>query len=176
VGRGFQHMPEKGISYPPSVGDRGERIAALELKRRGYRIQHLGPRARDWDLIAEKGGRKLKIQVKTIGSGSWQCGSATKYIKINLIDERQQGTGKQKLSDSKGIYIFVNLENKTTFYLMSANEVQQLVYTGYKANLKRHKNRRPRNPSTFHLRCRSFKSGRTTGRFCINSTLSERFL
>lgn len=141
-------MNARSIQAP--VGDRGERMVALELKRRGYRTQYLGPRAHDWDLIAEKDNRKLKIQVKTIGSGSWQCGSATKYIKINLKDEIQEVTGKQILSDPRGIFVFVNLEEERTFYLMSASEVQHLVYIGYKANLRRHNNRRPRNPYTFH--------------------------
>jgi hypothetical protein len=132
------------------LGDRGERLAASALRHRGFRVRHLGPRAHDWDLIAEKEGRKLKIQVKTIGSGSWQCGSATKYIKINLIDERQEVTGRQVLSDPEGVYIFVSLEGQKTFYLMRLREVQHLVYIGYKTNLRRHDYKRPKNRYTFH--------------------------
>jgi hypothetical protein len=135
---------------PISLGDTGERIVANELRQRGFRVHHLGPRAHDWDLVAEKDGRKHKIQVKTIGSGSWQCGVATKYIKINLIDEKQWVTGKQPLSDPDGIYIFMNLEGQRTFYLTTAREVQDLVFSEYKANLRRHHRRRPKNPYSFH--------------------------
>jgi len=133
-----------------SLGDQGEKLVANELRQRGFRVHRLGPRAHDWDLIAEKDGYKHKVQVKTIGSGSWQCGTATKYIKINLIDEEQWVTGKQLLSDPDGIYIFVNLEGKKTFYLTTACKVQDLVFSEYKANLRRHHRRRPRNPYSFH--------------------------
>jgi len=135
---------------PTSLGNMGERIVADELRKRGFGIHRLGPRVRDWDLIAEKDGHKHKVQVKTIGSGSWQCGDATKYVKINLVDEKQWVTGKQPLSDPDGIYVFVNLEGHRTFYLTTAHEVQALVYSEYKANLRRHHHRRPRNPYSFH--------------------------
>lgn len=135
---------------PTSLGDKGERIVANELRERGFRVHHLGPRARDWDLVAEKNGIKHKVQVKTIGSGSWQCSDATKYIKINLIDEKQWVTGKKILSDPDGIYIFKNLERRRTFYPATAREVQDLVLSEYKANLRRHHRRRPRNPYSFH--------------------------
>ena len=141
--------PDKTLARNP-LGDRGERLVGVELKRRKFRVRHLGARAPDWDLVAEKGGKKFNIQVKTIGKGSWQCGSATKFIKINLVDEIQQVTGKQVLRDPNGIYIFINLEKKRTYYLMGVGEVQHLVFLGYKANLRRHKNRRPKNPYTFH--------------------------
>jgi hypothetical protein len=133
-----------------SLGDRGESLVASELQRRGFQVRRLGPRAHDWDLIAEKHGYKRNVQVKTIGSGSWQCGNATKYIKIDLINEIQSVRAKQPLADPDGIYVFVNLQGARTFYLTTARDIQDLVYSEYRTNLKKHHGRRPRNPYSFH--------------------------
>jgi hypothetical protein len=132
----------------------GEFAACTELARQGYIASPFAGNVPDFDLVASDAKlRAIHIQVKATRS-QWQF-SAEKYIKIDRNDKNgtQKVAGKVKLSTPDLIHIMVQVgeeRSKDKFYLLTHSELQNLIYIGYKKNLKRHKGRRPKKPESTH--------------------------
>lgn len=131
----------------------GEYATCTELARLGYITSPFAGNVPEFDLVASDAKlRAIHIQVKATRS-QWQF-SAEKYIKIHLNpDDTQKVTGKVKLSTPNLIHVMVRVgedRGKDKFYLLTHRELQNLIYAGYKKNLKKHKGRRPKNPKSTH--------------------------
>jgi hypothetical protein len=132
----------------------GEYAACTELARLGYITSPFAGNVPEFDIVASDAKlRAIHIQVKATRS-QWQF-SAEKYIKVQINDEdgTQKVTGKVKLSTPGLIHVMVRVgedRGKDKFYLLTHRELQNLIYSGYKKNLKKHKGRRPKKPKSTH--------------------------
>ena len=135
------------------VGDRGEALVKRKLERLGFEVEHLKPRARNYDLIARKDGQAINVQVKSFRSKEPTLDPVTKFAKIDIINEKQYYKGPRPLTDPKAIWAWVNFapDGSNSFYLMPEAEVQKSVCKIYSAFLGRSGHKRPRNPYSLHL-------------------------
>ena len=135
------------------VGDLGEALVKRKLERLGFKVEHLKPRARHYDLIARKDGQAINVQVKSFRSKEPTLNPVTKFAKIDIIDERQYFKGLRPLIDAEAVWVWVYFapDGSNSFYLTPEAEVQKIVCKIYSAFLDRANHKRPRNPYSLHL-------------------------
>lgn len=130
----------------------GEYLVCAELGRRGFISTTFTGNVPNFDIIAISEKMKaIFIQVKTINGGTWQF-NAKRYLKIKISGGIQKIIGKRPLIYSEIVYVFVNLKGtqKDEFYICKEKDVQEIVYSKYKAMLERCRGKRPTNPNSTH--------------------------
>lgn len=130
---------------------RGEYLVVAELCRRGYLATTFSGNVPDFDIIAvDDKLRAIPVQVKA-ARASWQF-NAERFLEIEKKQGLQRVLGRKKLRNPKVVWVFVYLgdEQNPEFYLLTEQQVQDILYREYVRNLEAKGGRRPRNPGSTH--------------------------
>lgn len=131
-------------------GQIGESLVVAEHGKRGIIATAFAGNVPEIDILAYKGGNTVAIQVKTWRSGNESL-RADRYLIINQNGEKQKVLGIKKNLEKNLIYVFVNLSSDgDKFYILNQKDLAKNILKKYKAFLKKHNYRRPRNPETKH--------------------------
>jgi hypothetical protein len=131
----------------------GEYLVAAKLIEMGWHATTFTGNIPRFDIIATHDkGKTVKVQVKTIKSGDWQF-NMRDYAKINFDKERRtQEVGPKESLPHDLFYVFVKLDPEdvmnSKFYVMSANDVQDMLVDRYTKYLHSKHMRRDRWDST----------------------------
>ena len=131
----------------------GEFSTCAELARRGYLATPFAGNVPEFDLVYTNAKFQVHhLQVKATRT-QWQF-NAERYINIQQnADGTQRVTGKVKLPLPGMVYVFVQVGSKAgkdKFFIISAIELQKMIYKGYKAYLVKHMYKRPQNQKSTH--------------------------
>ena len=142
----------------------GEYLVAAELCLRGFFATTFTGNMPDFDILAIDDHNNLKIiQVKTKTTDNWNL-NAKKFLEIQTtpIENglKQEVIGINNDINQSIIYVFVDFVSvgknnpleKIEFYLISTNDLQQIVKNNYDNHLKKHQNIRPKNSKSFHTK------------------------
>ncbi|MEM1423153.1 MAG: hypothetical protein AAGH64_04025 [Planctomycetota bacterium] len=143
------------------VGQIGEFLFCAELARNtGCIATPFAGNLPSFDvLVANESGESMAIQVKTIASGDWQF-DAKKYLDIAFdhLVKTQTIRGRKPLDSPELVFGFVKLRESSKFhdrfFIMTAVDLQTLIFEEYTAWLSKHSGRRPRNWETTHCAVR----------------------
>jgi hypothetical protein len=126
---------------------------AAELCRRGLIATTFTGNVPDFDIIAiNEAFETIPIQVKTIWHGYWQL-DADNFLIINKHNDIQEVIGKESLSNSDLIYIFVRLisQGDDEFYILQLRDLQEIIFDDYSQYLAKYNGKRPKNPNSTHI-------------------------
>jgi hypothetical protein len=132
-----------------NLGDYGEKKVRNILRKKGFDVEVKGKRTHDYDLVIKKSNKKIAAQVKTIQKGSFQL-TATKFLKIDIIDGKQIIKGEQDMGSDIPWIFMKKTKGRAKYFILLKSDVQDIIFKDYKANLKKHRGVRPRNPYSFH--------------------------
>jgi hypothetical protein len=124
----------------------GEHLVAAELGRRGYIATPFAGNVPLFDLlVADKQGRSIPIQVKTIRTGAWQFNART-FLDIDIVDGEQTVRGKVALPNPDLVCILMLLKDDRNdeFFICRLRDLQDHFFRVYKGG------RRVRNPESTH--------------------------
>ncbi len=136
----------------------GEYLVAAELCRRGLIATTFTGSVPDFDIVAVRpGGDRVLVQVKTIRGGSFQFADARVFLEI-----RQDGAVQIPGPDTAPPYpdlicVFVLLGGgdrdgvRDRLFILKWIDLQRVVSTGYRANIKRLGGVRPRRHDSYHV-------------------------
>ncbi|CAM3702170.1 hypothetical protein [Deinococcus frigens] len=114
-------------------------------------------------LVADAQCRSVPIQVKTARGTQWPSRADT-WIKLTVVDGKQDDGGDQEIDLPNLIYVFVALapqasapteaRQKDRFFILTKRDLQGILAPGYRAWIKDLKIpwQRPRNPASFDTR------------------------
>jgi len=138
-------------------GPAGEYRVASELCRRDLIATTFTRNMPGFDIlvVSEKSITQAKIQVKTILNGDWSLNSK-RYINF---DEKAFENGKQIVTGINNnkecdFIVFVKLGRvveEDKFYILSDEEIKNIVRKDYSSFLERINHTRPKNPQTTHI-------------------------
>jgi hypothetical protein len=135
------------------VGQTGEYLVAAELSRRGLIATTFTGNVPHYDIIAsDEAGRHVSVQVKASRGPSWQFGNIANYCEISF-DRKRQLVGELKSCPVDRLVVaFVKIEEdgNDRFYVLTWQDLQNLLVEGHKAFLARHKGIRPHRWNSLH--------------------------
>jgi len=130
----------------------GEHLVVAKLGRKKIIATPFAGNVPDYDVLAsDLAGHSLPLQVKAINGISWQF-SASSFLDIEIQGEKQIIKGKKKLQNSELICVLVviNENEKDTFYILTKNNLQELIFKKYTSKATNGVRIRPRNASSTH--------------------------
>ena len=138
------------------LGALGENLVVSELARRGIVSTTFSGNVPDIDILAFKNNVSIPIQVKSLSTKNNPKGNistnANNYLKIVWDDKKQIISGLKPI-DKNLIFIFTQIgENygNDKFFICKQNEIQKIIFNGYKEYLDKNNGIRPRNPQSTH--------------------------
>jgi hypothetical protein len=135
------------------VGAAGEYLVAAELCRRGLIATTFTGNVPFYDVIAsDERGRHVSIQVKASRSGSWQFGDVSKFFDVTFQGQKQR-TGKPKASPVQRllvVFVVVGASGNDKFYIMSWEELRDMLRDGHKRYIAKHQGVRPKKWDSLH--------------------------
>ena len=133
-------------------GQIGESLVVSELGRRGILATAFSGNVPDIDILAYANENTCHLQVK-----AWRHGAvsfdAKRFLSIRFEDDLQFIDGPNAELDLDLIFVFVRIgeeSGKDKFFVATQACVQKMIEGGYRSNLEKKNNRRPRNPKTTH--------------------------
>ena len=133
------------------VGRAGEYLVVAELNRRGITATPLAGNAPDIDILAHAGGESIALQVKTNASGDWHT-NVDLFMDIEQAGKKQKILGKKSIR-RKSLHVYVKLgecRDEDEFYVLTAGNLQDMIYDGYKSYMESIGCVRKRNPESRH--------------------------
>ena len=131
----------------------GEYLVAAELCRRGLIATTFTGNVPDYDIVAiSEGGERVLIQVKAIRGGSWQFSDARAFLRIKQ-EGKTQVPGRRmtpRYPDLICVFVLLDSYGKDRFFILKWVDLQKLIATGYRANIKRLGGTRPRRHDSYH--------------------------
>jgi hypothetical protein len=124
----------------------GEHLVVAKLGRLGVIATPFAGNVPDFDLLAsDLSGHSFPVQVKAINGFSWQF-SATKFLDIEFVGDKQIVRGKKKLTNPTLICVLVLLDSNENdkFFIMKLKNLQDYFFKNYKGGV------RPKNPKSTH--------------------------
>lgn len=137
------------------TGATGEFLVAAELCRRGLMATPFAGNVPHYDIIASgQAGGHLAVQVKTVTKGSWQF-TVTQFVEIRF-DGQRQIVGARKEEPYPGLWmVLVALaaegDSSDHFYVLTWDELRDLLVERHRAYLGKHGGVRPRSPKSTHV-------------------------
>jgi hypothetical protein len=157
----------------------GEYLVASKLCRLGMTATTFTGSVPDFDIVAvDDDGRLVLVQVKTVRSGSWQLGDARVFMDIRQ-DGDSQIVGETRLPKySDLVFTFVRLVEKgdDRFFVLTAQELHELIAKGYGDYLDRHGGIRPRRHDSYHVGLKTKDLERFEGRWSSLAELHGRIV
>lgn len=145
---GFQNQLTKQV---------GEYLMAAELARIGFICTPFAGNVPHFDIIAvDENGQVVLVQVKAARGGDWQF-DIRHFVEARLEGEKQI-LGEPKQSPYPNlIFVFVQLrgQGKDEFYIISYEELRDILIADYRSYLNRKNGVRPRSPDSFHTIART---------------------
>lgn len=147
------------------VGQTGEYLVAAELSRRGLIATTFTGNVPHYDIIAsDENGRHVSIQVKASRGSSWQFGNITQYCNI-AFNGKQQLIGTIKSCPVLRLIVImvkINKKGNDCFYILSWENLRNLLVNNHQLFLTKHNGIRPKNAQSLHCaieetRLESFK-------------------
>ena len=136
------------------TGAVGEFLVAAELCRRNLIATPFSGNVPHYDIIAsDEDGRHLAVQVKTINRGNWQ-------FTINKFVAVEQSGDVQKLGQPlaepypniRFVMVLLGSERQDDrFFILTWEQLRDVVVDGYREYLNRHGGIRPRRPDSLHV-------------------------
>jgi len=134
------------------AGQIGEHLVVAELGRLGIIATPFAGNVPDIDVLAYANGRSVPIQVKAQTKGDLSV-DAKKYLDIQFDGDVQTIKGTSKDVERGLIFVLVKIGDELgedVFYIYKQGVVQDLIFKGHSAFLKKHGGVRPRNPKSTH--------------------------
>jgi hypothetical protein len=125
----------------------GEHLVCVELGRLGLLATPFAGNVPLFDLLAaDKHGRSVPIQVKTIKGPSWQFSDVRQFLDVEIVNGVQRVRGKISLPNPDLVCVFVLLlqDRNYEFYIFKLRDLQEYFAAIYKGGS------RPRNPNSMH--------------------------
>ncbi|MEA3343698.1 MAG: hypothetical protein U9Q92_06025 [archaeon] len=137
-----------------TTGQFGEYAVAAELCRCGLVATTFTRNMPGFDILALNYSTKksFRIQVKTVKSGEWSL-DAKRFLNFDeeLFNNGIQKITNRKNNDETDFFVFVKMDEKgDKFFILTENEIEEIVYQNYKSFLDKIDGIRPKNPKTTH--------------------------
>ena len=130
----------------------GEYLVAAELRRGGMVAATFTGNVPHYDIIASNNhGQVRHVQVKAIRSSGWQL-SIDRFVEVSAEGDKQL-LGASRPSPVPGlVFVFVKLRGtgRDRFFIVTWEELVEIVVADYSAYLAKHGGVRPRNPKSRH--------------------------
>jgi len=130
----------------------GEYLVAAELCRRGMVAATFTGNVPHYDIIASNThGQVRHVQVKAIASSGWQL-SIDRFAEVSTEGDKQV-LGESRPSAVPGlVFVFVKLKGtgQDRFFIVTWEELSEILIADYAAYLAKHGGVRPRNPKSKH--------------------------
>ena len=136
------------------VGQTGEYLVAAELSRRGLIATTFTGNVPYYDIIASNDiGKHVSVQVKASKTGSWQFSYVTDFCDVEVEGKRQIIGRKKKCPVENLIMVFVVVSEGRgdRYYVLSWEDLRDIVVKHHKEYLKKHNGVRPRNHRSLHV-------------------------
>ena len=128
----------------------GEYLVCVELCRRGWLATTFTGSLPQIDILAtNKHFQTLFVQVKAKVRGDWSL-RAYSFLNIDYNEKTKIQTiiGKRDLKDLKIVYVFVKVvaPGKDEFFIISMQDLQEIVFEDYTQFIGKHRGIRPKTP------------------------------
>lgn len=140
------------------VGQTGEYLVAAELSRRGYITTTFTGNVPFYDIIASDiYGRMVLVQVKAGLKPSWQFSDITKFCQITFDGRKQIIGSPQECPVQRLVVVFVKVgeDRDDQFYILTWEELRDVLINLYQEFLDRHDGIRPRRWNSYHAAIRT---------------------
>jgi hypothetical protein len=152
-----------------SISTRGRELVCAELARRGLTVLPREPGlARGYLRVAGPQGQRISLRVKTVRRGDWQF-DVRDFLRVSYdgATGRQRVEGPLPLPEPDLVNVFAFLGESATprFFILSQQELQEVVRRGYEEFLERHGGVRPHKSDSFHRAVRADEIKQYEGRW-----------
>lgn len=140
------------------AGQTGEYLVAAELSRRGLICTTFTGNVPHYDIIASnEAGNHISVQVKASMTDSWQFGDISNFCEIKFKGTQQVvGIGKNcPVKNLVVVFVKVDGARQDEFYILTWEELREVLVTNHKNYLAKHVGVRPKNHRSLHVGVRS---------------------